>query len=137
MVRRACIARSPSSPERSGGRCVLALLVILAFTFQSYVTQTHIHLPRPKIPSIVRAAEGLFAIAGADESRSKKLPDNDDPEHCPLCQAIALSGSFVAPGVPILPLPTMAVIANEVFQPIVLYRPVFSHGWQGRAPPAL
>ena len=137
MARYVCIARSFPSPERSGGRHVLALLVILTFAFQSYVTQTHIHLTPPKILSIGRAAGGVFAIAGADRSRSKTLPDNDDPEHCPFCQAIALSGNFVAPGVPILPLPTMAAIASEVFQQLPSYRSSFPHGWQSRAPPAI
>lgn len=137
MVRYACIARSSPSPERSGGRHILALLVILTFAFQSYVAQTHIHLTPPKVLSIGRAAGDVFAIAGADRSHSKKLPDNDDPEHCPLCQAIALSGNFVAPGVPILPLPTMAVIATEVFQQLSSYRSSFSHSWQSRAPPAI
>jgi hypothetical protein len=126
-------------------RLPLAVLAFLAITLQSFVVQTHIHIPqgagKAQTVSLITLAGAAFAErthqAGdvcADAPRDK-YPVNGDPLNCPLCQEAAHCGAYVqsAAAASILP-PTVNfrfVVFAEALSPS--FRG--SHFWRGRAPP--
>jgi hypothetical protein len=102
---------------------LIAALVMLAFSFQSYVAQTHIH----------DAAPAGLAIAKAQHHN--KSPLGNTPVECPFCQAVADAGNIFMPAIPLLflseqwmesALPHLIPRGNASAAP---------HGWQSRAPP--
>lgn len=102
-------------------------MVLLAFTLQSFITQTHIH--------------GLFgggaaaAKVLASGSPHGKTPKQDSSADCSFCQAITHAGAFSVPSAPTLILPvTLAEIAAPLFMAMVAGIPP-SHPWHSRAPP--
>lgn len=117
---------------RSRGRIAVTLVALIAFAFQSYITQTHMH-GAPRVErSLIHAAQNGAALA---KDGTGKLPPLDDPANCPICQDMLMVGHFVSPAAiitlpPVLP---VSVVPAETGNPIVI-KPV-SHGWQGRGPP--
>ena len=109
----------------SGWRLVVIYAAMLAFAFQGYVLQTHIHFAPATAIADTQGASG----------HHDKFPANDDPANCPICQEILHSGHFVTPAAAALLLPTLAVSTIAlVDQPLpVVAAP--SHSWRGRAPP--
>lgn len=105
-----------------GWRLVIASLALLAFAFQSYVLQTHIHIAGDSRP----AAHGVH---------HGKAPLGEDPSNCPICQEILHAGQFVAPTAQVF-LPPFAAVSTillvDATSPVVV---ALSHNWQGRAPP--
>jgi len=109
--------------ERPLFRHWLTLFLLLSFTLQSYIAQTHFH--RPDAPS---AASG---------HAPDRLPTKDDPANCPICQELLHSGQFVMPAAAALALPSASISIVAI---VVAARPILrsaSHSWQGRAPPAV
>jgi hypothetical protein len=102
---------------------LIAALVLLAFTFQSYVAQTHFH---------------DAALAGTPVSQTLghgKAPVDDNPLNCPFCQAVAHAGSFYLPVTPLL---FLSAQWAEMSAPHFLLRDssgAATHSWQSRAPP--
>jgi hypothetical protein len=121
-VKQRSTIRSHMLPHRAG-RLAVTMLMLVAFVFQNYVTQTHIHL-----------TPAMAAAIGAP-AEHEKYPAKGDPSNCPICQEIAHAGAFVTPSTAPLLLPTFNVstIALVVEAPIVIH--ALSHNWQGRAPP--
>ncbi|NYT42549.1 hypothetical protein HZY97_17385 [Sphingomonas sp. R-74633] len=126
-----------SAKGRRGGNAAfralwasLLLLAMLAFTWQSFVTQTHRH------PGAGGYALGLTAkaIAGAEAHKSGQVPP-DTPDNCPICQEIAHGGAYLAPA----PIPFHAPAAIAAWFAVTLLLAVAlqqrSHGWRSRAPP--
>lgn len=74
------------------GRRAVTLLLLLAFAFQSYVTQTHIH----EIFAPVSKTCDVTCVVHAPPQNSSPFGEAVD---CPLCQAIVHAGSFFAPAV--------------------------------------
>jgi hypothetical protein len=106
----------------SSGWRFIACLILIAFTLQSYITQTHIHNLAPAAIAKIVPSHG-------------KAPVDDNPVDCPFCQAVAHDGPFFAPTVPLLILSVAFVeLAAPAFS---LHRPsdVLTHIWQSRAPP--
>jgi hypothetical protein len=108
--------------RRSDWRFVACLLLI-AFTLQSYITQTHIH--------DVRFSPISKILAGSND----KSPINNTPTDCPLCQAVAHDGPFFVPAIALLLLTT--VLIRLVTRPprAGTNADVPVHSWQCRAPP--
>ena len=109
--------------KRSSGWRLIACLILLTFSLQSYVTQTHIHSATPA------AVTKMFSHAPS------KAPLDDNPLDCPFCQAVAHDGPFFLPTVPLLILSVAFVeLAAPSFR---THRPsdVAAHIWQSRAPP--
>jgi hypothetical protein len=107
----------------------VAWVLLLAFTLQSFVTQTHIHAA-PQMAADVATAK---ALAGAPAHG--KAPVENGTADCPLCQAIVHAGAFFAPVAPLLPLP---VWIEQVAQVVAAYAAVpmpATRSWQSRAPP--
>ena len=105
-------------------RTVVLLTTLVAFAFQAYVTQTHIH----------HQTDG-FTTSASESGQKQKVPAKDDESSCLLCQAVAHAGQFISPsaiafGVPALLLIFVAVQAHDIAS---VTQP--SHSWYGRGPP--
>lgn len=111
--------------NRQGARLWLTLFAVIAFAFQSYSVQTHIH------KSLIAGAP--FAQGGKSAPSHEKVPPLD--QTCPLCQAVAHAGVFVMPAAVAALAPTIGFqsILRAIETPIA-YAP-FHQGWQSRAPP--
>ncbi len=118
----------------SSARLILTFVALFAFTVQSYLTQTHIHIP----PAIALAGDiGAKAPVSEPAKDSKdRYPANQDPANCPICQEIMHAGQLVMP-VMLLVLPSAVAFAFPVFIETVTHFRAPSHIWQGRAPPVL
>jgi hypothetical protein len=126
-VRAPLTARVRAAGQRmSAGFLAVFVAALLAFSWQSFVTQTHIH-------------PGTLPIAAAHVAGPQLTPTQPAPERpidCPICHAAALSGHYLAPG----PALVLAVIAAAIwrFASVALApsRATRSHAWRSRAPPA-
>lgn len=109
-------------------RGISVLFLALAFFFQSYVAQTHIH-------GVFDPVASLLHIKAAD-STSHKVPPGDDDANCPFCQAVVHAGVFSTPLAPTLLPPVAILLFTDV--PLLLVtavrRPAI-YGWHQRAPP--
>lgn len=109
--------------ERSWGCRLLACLILLAFTLQSYITQSHIH---PLAPA---------GVAKILTHSPAKAPLDDNPMDCPFCQAVAHDGPFFLPTAPLLILSiTYVELAAPAFR-IHDFWDAPTYIWQSRAPP--
>jgi hypothetical protein len=102
---------------------LIASLVMLAFTFQSYVAQTHIHDTAPVSSAIAKG------------SHHNKSPLGNTPVECPFCQAVAHAGSFF---MPLAPLPFLSAQWIEMAVPHLALGAstgAATHSWRSRAPP--
>lgn len=114
----------------SGWRHVTWLLV-LAFSLQSYITQTHIHFTPHTIDHV---AGGKLV---ANTPAHNKSPADDGTGACPFCQAVANASAFFAPTAPLI-LPPVSWV-EAVSLPIragTIGGPT-AHSWHSRAPPQL
>jgi len=103
---------------------LIAVLVMLAFTFQSYIGQTHIH-------ESASASAALLKNLGHN-----KTPVDNSPLDCPFCQAVAHDGLFFMPHAPLLFLAAQWV---EMAAPTFVHSgntAEANHNWQSRAPPS-
>jgi hypothetical protein len=105
---------------------LVVLLAVLAFAFQSYVTQTHIHDDLPQSSFIVKAV-------GDAPAHGKKAPLN--PASCPFCQSVALAGAFVSPTNVLFHLPLAWVLSVAHVFTARATSATIAHDWQSRAPP--
>lgn len=109
--------------ERSSGWRFVACLILIAFTLQSYITQTHIHNATPaSVAKIFNHSHG-------------KAPSDDNPVDCPFCQAVAHDGSLFLASAPIL---TLSIDFFELAAPVFLFdhpSNAPAHIWRSRAPP--
>jgi hypothetical protein len=129
-MRRAFTKAKIRPPRETALRLVVSLFVMLAFSVQSYVTQTHIHLA----PDGSSLYSKLISESGKNKQQDK-YPANGDPANCPICQEILHSGQFVTPAAAILLLPSVAVSIIQVVADIPAASERPSHAWQSRAPP--
>lgn len=121
---------TPALTKTTGSRFrVIVWIVLLAFTLQSFITQTHIH----GLSGGSGSAATVKVLASG--SPPGKAPKQDSPADCPFCQAITHAGAFSAPSAPSLILPVqLAEIAAPPFL-IAVTGIAPSHPWQSRAPP--
>jgi hypothetical protein len=108
---------------------LLACLILVAFTLQSYVAQTHIHDAGPA--SIGKALDAPVL----NKAPGGKSPLDNSPVDCPFCQAVAHDGIFFIPASPLLFLSSVWI---EMAAPIVRLAASSgerAHNWQSRAPP--
>jgi len=110
----------------SAGFLAVLVAAMVAFTWQSFVTQTHIDFA----PAPVAAAQS----AGTHVSRTPAAPDR--PIDCPICHDAALAGHYLTPG----PAWVLAPLATSVWRftadATVRSRRARSHDWRSRAPPS-
>ena len=85
-----------------------------AFLLQSYVTQTHIHPLAPPPATGNRLAsldsDTPVKVGKPDHGAPSRdrLPANDDPAKCPLCQAVGHAGQYVWPHAAVFILPQLS-----------------------------
>ena len=121
------LQRLPKREVRAGWVAVL-LATLLAFSWQSFVTQTHEHFG-----SNTYSADGVTktTVAHVKTGRSPTNPS----ETCPICRAIAQAGHYLLPVS--VAFHTSETIAHwlAVATLLVLSLSMRSHAWQSRAPP--
>jgi hypothetical protein len=125
----------------AGWRLFVAALALVAFAFQSYVTQTHIHLASGSAGHSHTTAAIVFSsavkgVSGQKSAPKNQTPGNDEPVKCPLCQAVGYAGHFVTPSAAsALLLPATAISILPLLLALVPAHETPSHNWRGRAPP--
>lgn len=117
------MAIAAKKQERVTGWRLIAALVVLAFSFQSYVAQTHIHDAAP-IGNLL-----------AKDVPPNKSPLGNTPVECPFCQAIAHSGNFFIPVAPLLFLSEQWIEMAVPYLAAGANADTVRHSWQSRAPP--
>jgi hypothetical protein len=121
-------ATAARQTKNTGSRFrAIAWVVLLAFTLQSFITQTHIHG--------VFGGGNAAAKVLASGSPHGKAPGQNSSADCPFCQAITHAGAFAAPSAPSLILP---VSLAEIGAPLLLAAIIGiapSLPWHSRAPP--
>lgn len=127
-----------SATKRSGGRlaglralwAAMLFLTLLAFGWQSFVTQTHRHFGQGGLS----LALSIQTAGGAKVEKGGQAPA-DTPDNCPICQEIAHGGAYLLPA-PILFQPPAALAAwFAVTLLLALALRQQSHAWRSRAPP--
>ena len=133
----ATIARrkgSTSRPSRSGRRLgagwvAVLLAMLVAFSWQSFVAETHNHFARAPLPTTANAARPVTT------SSSDQNSPFDSPANCPICREIAQSAAYLPPAPIVLPVPQAMLVwlvAGLAFGLILERRAL---GWHSRAPP--
>lgn len=134
---RAILARAPSPS-------LWAMIAIgfLALFLQSFVVQTHIHIPQgatgkaQTVSLITLAAAAVDRAVPSDAKGPRdRFPITEDPSNCPICQEVTHSGQFVASAAILAALPVTATFSFIVFTEAAPYIFAASHTWRGRAPP--
>lgn len=123
MKRRARAIAAPLAPVRR----LVMLAVLLAFAFQAYVVQTHLH---------TQALPGASQQLVQGHGPAKPVPhDPLDPATCKLCQELVHSGAVITPALPelVLLLDWAAAFLPPAQLPATAIAP--ETGWQSRAPP--
>ena len=113
------------------GRLCVTLVLLLAFTLQAYITQTHVH----RLPGAVDRA-AIVKIVGQGSGHGAPASKGDGTADCPFCQALVLAGAFFSPTAPILN-PLVGWATAETLRPIFDLPAVTtaSFSWRSRAPP--
>jgi hypothetical protein len=134
---RARVYKTAVMPRQNGGwRSIVLALALLAFALQSFITQTHVHFASTQAFGL--SGDNFTPAAkqtGGKTAPSKKVPSNDDPANCPLCQAAAHSGQFITPSAISFALPSETIAIVPLAIVVLTASETLSHGWQGRAPP--
>lgn len=108
-------------------RTLLTLVCILAFSLQSYVAQTHIHVPGLETARIVASQAG---------HTSKQPVPADDPVRCPQCQVAHLAGAAVAPDALVFIIPSHGFFSGYLADTALRIKSAVTHAWGIRGPPA-
>ena len=121
------IQRLPKRDVRPGWIAIL-LAALLAFSWQSFVTQTHEHF-----------GSGTYsAVAGAKtatpQMKGGRSPTNP-PDTCPICREIAQAGHYLLPTSVAFHTPETITHWLTVTPSLVLALCLRSHAWLSRAPP--
>ena len=112
-------------------RPLLTLLCGLAFLFQAFVAQTHIH-------GSGSAATAFYKTVVTGVQSPAKLPGQnpqDDVNKCPLCQVAVAVGATIGPNVfYVLEPPTSGIVEalRELQRPVLAAR---AYIWRNRGPP--
>lgn len=121
------ISEPKKARDRGAGFRAIAWILLVAFTLQSFVTQTHIH------GVFDTGAARASAVTNAPPHRN--APADNGKAECPFCQAIVHAGAFSAPPGQTLVLPlSWAKIAVSFFV-VESFVSASSHLWRSRAPP--
>ena len=113
----------------SKGWVAVLLAVLLAFTSQSFVTQTHEHLDQAAYSAVASVK-----AAGA-QSQTGQSPANP-ADTCPICREMAQAGHYLLPTLVAIQIFETTTHWLAVTRPLALTPHQQSHTWQSRAPPA-
>jgi hypothetical protein len=118
------VSEAKTARIRGSGFRAIAWILLLAFTLQSFITQTHVH---GAFGNAAPAATGTNAPAHKNAPAEKA--------ECPFCQAIVHAGAFYAPSAQTLVSPVSWAKMAALFFVVESFVSVSSHPWQSRAPP--
>ncbi|HTQ14792.1 MAG TPA: DUF2946 family protein [Rhizomicrobium sp.] len=117
-------------------RRTIALFAVFAFAAQSYVVQTHVHIPAfEQIASDSSGHEVSPAVTRSHDVDHQRGPLKDDPAHCPFCQEMLYAGTYAMPAAPMVLAPVESNPQPVSPVPVSLGITSVSHDWRGRAPP--
>jgi hypothetical protein len=110
-------------------RLAVTWVLLLAFALQSYITQTHVH------PAAASGHAPAVQLAGKALAQ-RAPPAGDEALACPLCQAIAAAGTFLAPGLASARAPAALVllVSSPASVAGIASTPA-GFAWRSRAPP--
>jgi len=122
---------------------LVVLLGFIAVALQSFVVQTHIHVPQSPVQArpvsfitLLAASTGVADLStGEKNAPSDQYPINRDPANCPLCKELTHSGQYVSSASVLATLPFSVTVNFIVFREIAPSLFAASHNWRGRAPP--
>ena len=128
--------RAAGSSRLALSRFVM-LVTLIAFSVQTYLTQTHIHIASESRSALTleTVADMTKALTGAPAAPKDKYPPNEDPANCPLCQELIHSGQFVTPAAAAILLPSLSVSVIDLVASVPTLTRAVTHIWRGRAPP--
>lgn len=109
----------------SAGFLAVLVAAMIAFTWQSFVTQTHID----------PAQMPVAAVRGAPAHVSQVPAAPDRPIDCPICHDAALAGHYLTPGPAWVLAPIVVVLWRFTVDGKAEARRARSHDWRSRAPP--
>ncbi len=116
-------------PERLRARWTsLVVAALLAFTWQSFVAQTHMH----PVQGASQVGSGAAFVTALDTS-GNNAPDL--PANCPICQEIAHADFYLPPAPITLDVPDRTPDWQPASAPLVSALRQRSHAWRSRAPP--
>lgn len=123
----------------SSRRLLLTLFCLLAFSFQTYIAQTHIHIPGTTDPGIsaLASSPAKVSLDAKKQSERGQLPINNDTSNCPLCQTVLHAGFFLTPALLVLLLPDTQTGNGPAPVAVSHHDGALSHAWQSRGPPQL
>lgn len=120
--------RKTALRQSAGGsfRSLICMLVLVAFTFQSFLVQTHIH----NLPQSLTSDGGATTVKAPHDVKAPL-----DADKCFLCQEYVHGGVYLMPAVvAALPPTAVASLLPFLLAPLHAAR-TLSHIWMGRAPP--
>jgi hypothetical protein len=145
-IRRRIVSERSQARAVSALRCshlLVALIGFLAIALQSFVVQTHIHVPqgaaRVQPVSFITALAASAGVGDASTAQTgapaDQYPVNRDPANCPLCKELTHSGQYISSASILAALPFAVSVNFIVFRDIAPSLFAASHNWRGRAPP--
>jgi hypothetical protein len=117
-------AKVRAAAGRKGWKSLVAILVLVTFSLQGFLIQTHIHALPTAAPAVGVSVTAPFS--------GKVLPDMDK---CLFCQEYTHAGAYLTPAAAAVLPPFAAVSLLALFDTPLLAAPPPSHNWKGRAPP--
>jgi hypothetical protein len=110
-----------------GRHALLVWLTVVALFVQSFVTQTHIHLPSGSLPASARS----LTLTGAAVERSAPVGHTS----CPLCIELKAAGHYLPPTPFVLIAPAILAVWFHRMMAVAMVPPQPVHHWHSRAPP--
>jgi hypothetical protein len=114
-----------------GWRFATFAALLIAFSWQSVIAQTHQHFES----SPVSAAAPATAANAGPQQPGRQSP-SDLPANCPICHEIAHLGQVVMPAPFQLAAPVPADFFGAAAIPLGLTLTQRSHAWRSRGPPS-
>jgi hypothetical protein len=121
------LAVRPAGSLKRATWFAMMMAILLAFTWQSFVTQTHRHYD---------ALSAAAATTGVAVQQAGKSSPADLPASCPICSELAHAGQVILPAPVTLAAPIESPVWLASTTPLALSRAERSHAWRSRAPPA-
>jgi hypothetical protein len=118
------LAVRPAGGLKRASWFAMMMAILLAFTWQSFVAQTHRHYDA----SASRTANLALQQAG-------KSSPSDLPATCPICGELAHAGQVILPTPVTIAAPAESPVWLATTAPLSLSRADRSHAWRSRAPP--
>jgi len=110
---------------------IVTLLCGLAFLFQAFVAQTHIHVPGVADGAVTHGT----AVAARHPAKAPDQNQQDDLSKCPFCQVAMALGATVEPSVFYILQPPPSGVVQALREQPRPARIARSYIWRSRGPP--